>query len=135
MKKINKYLGVFCIVFIVFWLMRNEYKNYQIKHDFKITIGRVNQITKATYKNNNRSILYEYNVDGEKHFGENSLASCDRLNGDKLRLLLVNQSFPVAYSIKDKNYSIIILTIRDAEEFNYKIPDSMMVYDSVLSCK
>ncbi len=135
MKYANKIAAILFICFLIFWVLRAIYKRQELKHSFKLTTGRIDKITNPTYKNNNRTVQYEYEVDGKKYAGENSLTSCEGITGDSLRLLLVNHFFPIAYSTKDVSSSFIIITSADAQKFNYTIPDSMLVYDSVLTCK
>lgn len=53
----------------------------------------------------------------------------------KMRLLFVGKQFPIAYSTKDISISNMILTLKDAERFKYKMPYSLLIYDSIIECK
>ncbi|MFL9482881.1 hypothetical protein ACI6Q2_08890 [Chitinophagaceae bacterium LWZ2-11] len=135
MKSSSRIIGVLVIVFCIGWVLSAVYKKQQLKNNFKLSEGHVNRIIKPTYKNSNRSIQYEYEVAEKKYSGESGFNVCEKISENDLNLLLVNKSFPVAYSVKDANQSIIIITRKDAAMFNYTIPDSMLVYDSILTCK
>ncbi len=112
------------------------YENFQFKNDFKITIGQVNKITTPGWKNSgDYSMIYEYKINGRKYTGNNNYEFCGTITMQKMSELLVNQYFPVAYSSKDMAQSSIIVTQKSADMFNYKIPDSLLVYDSILSCR
>ena len=134
-KIINIIGGCVFVSAIAIWVISNFYKYDQLSRNFAIAEGIVNQIAPATYKNNNRSILYEYTIEGKKYSGENSLSLCGGLTNDKVRTLLINQHFPVAYSPIDTSLSIIIITQKDAKRFNYKMTETMRKFDSVLTCK
>ncbi len=134
-KMINIIGSVFFVSAIAIWVISNFYKYDQLSLNFAIEEGIINQIAPATYKNNNRSILYEYTVGGKKYTGENSLSLCGDLTNEKVRSLLVNRHFPVAYSPRDTTLSIIIITQKDAKRFNYAMTDSLRMSDSVLTCK
>lgn len=135
MKKNNKIITASFIVIIVFWLLRSEYKNYQLKNNYKFSVGRINRVTTTEGKYNKPTLFYEFSINNNKQVNENLFSFCKNLSENDLSLLLVNKSFPVAYSVKDANQSIIIITRKDAAMFNYTIPDSMLVYDSILTCK
>ena len=134
-KIINIIGGSIFVSVIVIWVINNFNKYDQLSRNFVIAEGIVNQIAPATYKNNNRSIIYEYTIEGKKYLGENSLSLCGDLTNDKVRTLLINQRFPEAYSPNDSSLSIIIITQKDAKRFNYKMTESLRKFDSVLTCK
>lgn len=70
-----------------------------------------------------------------KHCAERNFKFCDNQTMSKMRLLFVGKQFPIAYSTKDISISNMILTLKDAERFKYKLPDSLLIYDSILECK
>ncbi|MBT9484328.1 hypothetical protein [Sediminibacterium sp.] len=135
MKHTKKIIAILVIGLIVFWLIWSEYKNRHLRTHFIITTGHITGITGTSYKNNNRSVLYDYEVAGKLLHGENNLAPCVKTDSQGLRLLLVNQEFPVAYDTDNFQKSDIILRQREAALYNYQIPPSRQYIDSVLSCK
>ncbi len=136
MKNVNKYLGYAVLFFIVFWIGRGIYKNNQFKGDYKITTGRVNGITSPGWKGyGDYSLLYDYTVNGIRYTSNHNYKLCNGLSKDKVGSLVINKSFPIAYSVKDITQSVMIITQEDATMFNYVIPDSLLSYDSLLTCK
>lgn len=134
--KNSKKIGIVLVFFsIVIWLIWAEVENLQLKNNYKFTWGTVSGITSATYKNNNRSVLYDYEVLGKKYKGENSFSTCNELTSDQLRILLVNKKFPVAYAVKNNSTSLIIISEKQALIFKYPTSDSLKIYDSILNCK
>jgi hypothetical protein len=135
-KDVNKYTGFVVLFFIVFWIGRSIYKNYQFKGDYKITIGRVNGIASSGWKSSgDYSLLYDYTINGIRYTANSNYNLCDGLSKDKVGSLVINKFFPVAYSVKDVTKSVIIITQKEATIFNYVIPDSLLSYDSLLTCK
>ena len=136
MKNTNKILSITVLAFIIFWICRSFYKSYQFKSGYKITVGQVNAISKPGWKSSGDYVVrYEYSVSGIKYIGNNNYNFCDGASTDKLSLILINKLFPVAYSVKDANQCGIIITQKDAAIFNYTIADSLLLYDSLLTCK
>ena len=73
MKNINRIGALLIIGFLVFWLIRSLYKNFQFKNDFEITIGQVSKITTPGWKSSgDYSMLYEYTINGKKYVGNNN---------------------------------------------------------------
>lgn len=122
------------LLFLLLWIGYGLYKRNQFKSDYHIVTGMVIRITPVYKQGGNRGVLYEYSIDGQQYEGSNTYILCDELNSDKLRLMLVNKQFPVAYATQDAKVSVMIITKKDAAMFNYKIADSLLVYDSVLNC-
>jgi hypothetical protein len=54
---------------------------------------------------------------------------------DELRLLLVNNEFPVAYEKSDVSNSLIIISEKKAAEYKYTLTDIQKQVDSILTCK
>lgn len=133
-KRVKSIMVILVLVFIVGWIFFSSYKTQHLRDNFKITTGKVTGITGTSYRNNNRSIFYDYEIDGMLFHGENNLAPCIKMTGQELRLLLVNQDFPVAYDVSDYNKSEIILRHREAEFYKYQIPVARKSIDSILSC-
>ncbi len=123
------------ILFCVFWIAKGFYTDSEFNHNFKITSGQVNRVTNVLRQSDNRNIEFEYYVNGEKIVRNNIIHLCSNLTDEKLRQLLINKSFPVAYDLKDADVSSIILTSEDAHNFDYKISDSLLICDSILTCK
>lgn len=53
----------------------------------------------------------------------------------KVRALLENKNFPIAYSAKDESTCTILLTLENAQKFKYTFSDTLLRYDSILTCK
>lgn len=128
-------ITVLFIGFIVFWIVWTEYKSHSIKNNFALTIGKVTGITKQTYKNKSKSIIYTYEVNGIRYTGENGLSSCNEMTSEELRMLLVNKLFLVAYEKGDVENSSIIISQDEAEIYNCKLTDEQIQVDSIISCK
>ena len=94
-------------------------------------------VQKSGYKNSpgDYTVLYEYKILGASYHCNNSFYYCGDLDLNKINGLLENKSFPVAYAINVHKLGKIFLTQKDADEFNYPLPDSLLIYDSVLTCK
>jgi hypothetical protein len=137
MKTKNVKIIFTVIVFgvVLLWVIYTEYKLYLLKKNFSVTTGQVIGITKETYKNNSKSILYSYEVNGKKYTGENGISSCRELSADELRILLTNHFYSVAYEKDDIENSSIIVTSKEAEIYNCKLTDEQKQIDSVLSCR
>ncbi|MEN9598571.1 MAG: hypothetical protein RL596_882 [Bacteroidota bacterium] len=52
--------GVLVIVCILGWIFFDSYKTKHLRKNFKIVNGRVTGITGTSYRNNNRSVFYDY---------------------------------------------------------------------------
>jgi len=137
MKKYGKrVLGAMFFLMIVGYIVWSQLQINQLKNDFIIVAGKITGIANPGWKNSgDYSLLYEYQVAGRLYKGNDNYNFCEGQNRQKIGLLLINNSFPVAYSNKYNNISMLILTRKQAEKINYKIPDSLLVYDSVLTCK
>lgn len=120
---------------IVFWIIWTEYKSSSIKKNFSIVTGQIIGVTKETYKNKSKSIIYKYNVDGVTYKSENGINPCRDMTADELRLLLVNNEFPVAYEKSDVSNSLIIISEKKAAEYKYTLTDIQKRVDSTLTCK
>lgn len=135
MRYSKKILTFLVVSLIVFWFVWSEYKNRHLRDNFVITKGQITGVAGTSYRNNSKSILYDYEVNGKLFHGENNLAPCVKITGEELRLLLVNQEFPVAYDNTDFSKAEIILRKREAKFYNYSIPPDRMKIDSILSCE
>lgn len=135
-RKINKIIGLICLLLIAFYLIWSIYGSYQLHNDFSFTTAKINHIALPGWKSSgDYSVLYEYEVNGEKYKGNANYNLCPNQTRDDISVAIVNKRFPVAYSKKQIGTSAIILTESRARDFNYKIPDSLLVYDSLLTCK
>lgn len=136
MKRNKKITGIIFIGLVFIWLAWNLFKTYQFKHNYSFVNGRVTRIDGPGWKSSgDYAVLYEYLINGKKYTGNNNYNFCGDLNFESIRTLLQGKTFPILYSDKDKNQSILILTKANAEKYNYKMLDSLLIYDSILTCK
>jgi hypothetical protein len=132
---------IFIAIIICFFLIGGFYtiySRYQLKHNYEITVAHIYDIQVAGYRNGgDYSILYEFYVNGKKYINNNNYNYCGDLNLNKIRSLLKGKDIAVAYPSAAHNLGIgqLLLTQRDAERFNYKISDSLLIYDSIFTCK
>jgi hypothetical protein len=135
MKYIKIITTVLLSILIAFWLFWSDYKIRHLRTNFIITTGHITGITGASFKNNNRSVLYDYLVNGKTLHGENNLSPCVTMNSQELLQLLANTKFAVAYDFDDTSKSEIILREREAKIYKFHLPQSLKFIDSLLSCK
>jgi hypothetical protein len=136
--KINyaKFISTILVIGVItFWILWTEYKSSSIKKNFSIVTGQIIGVTKETYKNKSKSIIYKYKVDGVIYKSENGINPCGDMTTDELRLLLVNNEFPVAYEKSDVSNSLIIISEKKAAEYKYTLTDIQKQVDSILTCK
>jgi hypothetical protein len=134
----NNIKGILALVFFVGMGSYIAYSIYQLKNNFKITAAKVNEIQVSGFKNSpgDYCVLYEYYIDGEKYKSSSCYSFCNNTQTvKKVRALLQDKTFPVAYAQKSKSVSFLLILQKDADKYNYIIPDSLRIYDSVLSCK
>ncbi len=135
-KKINKIGGIVVGICLVVGIFVIFYKKHQFMQSYNFTIGKITTVTIPGWKSSgDYSILYEYKIQGKEYFNNENYTFCDRLTMTKVRSLLLNKTFPVAYSINDASVCSMVITIENSKRFNYKISDSLLVYDSILTCK
>ncbi len=136
MKKLNhtgNYLGL-ALFFVAFLAML--YNAYQFRHHFAFTVGRVTRITPPRYRTTgNYSVLYEYKVKDKVYSQHNSYNYCRGQTMAQIRTLLIGKHFPVAYGTKDNSAATMLLTQENADKFKYTLPDSLRIYDTILTCK
>lgn len=133
--KITKIVGFSLLAFCIIWIVKGFYDTYQLQNNYKITNGQVTRITNVLRQSDNWNLMYEYNINGKVFSGGGVYPLCGNLTFENLIRLLANKTFPVAYSTKDATQSVMILTKKNAERFDYKMPDSLLSYDSILTCK
>ncbi len=134
-KKVNRTIGIVFILFCLLVIIRSFYSNHELENDFAVSVGKVNKVSNVLRQSGNWYFSYEYDINGKKFPGEGIHSLCGNLTLEKLRAFLVNKSFPVAYSRKDTSTSVMILTKDLADKFKYDLPDSLLMYDSILTCK
>ena len=104
--------------------------------DYKFTTGHITEVNAPGWKNSgDYAVLYQYVVGNKVYQNNNNFKFCNYQTMQKMRIVLKDKKFPVAYSTKDATMSIMLITKKDAERFKYKIPDSLLIYDSILTCK
>lgn len=136
MKKKNKVVGIIFIGLVVIWVSYNLFKAHQFKLNYSIAHGNIYKIDGPGWKSSgDYAVLYEYFINGKKFTGNNNYNFCGNLNFENLNTFLKNKTFPVLYSNTDNSQCILILTKSNAQRYNYNLPDSLLVYDSILTCK
>jgi len=136
MRKYYKATSTILVMgFILFWIIWTEYKAQIIKKNFILTTGKIDGITKETYKNKSKSVKYSYEVNGITYNGENGINPCKDMSEADLRALLVNQSFFIAYQKTDVKNSSIIISQEEAEIYKCKLTDIQKHIDSVIFCR
>jgi hypothetical protein len=137
MKNKNKIIIAFVFVVFLLWIGWGVYRGVDLKNNFVITIGHIDKISRPGWKSSgDYAIIYSYNIQGRIFKGDDAYNYCGYLNNEQsVAELIVGKSFPVAYSTKENGYSVVILTKEIAKNFDYNISDSLLVYDSILTCK
>ncbi|HXB94206.1 MAG TPA: hypothetical protein VNU70_03570 [Puia sp.] len=132
-NKIGGYIAAAILIGLVIFLF---YKGYQIRHHFAFTTGRVVEITKPGWRNSgDYSVLFEYVVKGKMYGNNNNYNYCSGQSRAGMKSLLVGKQFPVVYAVKEPSGGFMLLTQQYAEKYKYQLPDSVLYYDSVLTCK
>ncbi len=137
MNNFKKYFGLTIFFLLLFFLVIGFIKRGEFEKEHKIAVGFVKEISRPGSKSSgDYSILYEFYIDNRAVVNNSNYFLCNDLTYATVREILVNKSFPVAYSdgLLFRQNSLII-TLKDAERFNYNFPDSLLIYDSLLSCK
>ena len=132
----NKILGYLGGAFFVFMIGYIFVKGYLLHHHFAFTKGTVTRIIGRGYKgSSDYYVLFEYTVNGEVFHADDGFNYCGGQNMDQVKSLLKGKQFPVVYATKSPSGGAILLRQDFANKFNYTLPDSVKVYDSVLNCK
>jgi len=135
-QKINSIVGIIGLVVLVGGIILIFYKRHQFLENYKVTTGTVTEITGPGWKSSgDYSVLFEYLVKKKIYHGNENYNYCRGLNLSKVKLLLVGKQFAVAYSANDPGTSTMLITLKNAERFNYQLQDSLIRYDSLLLCK
>ena len=133
LKRPRKYL---VLTFLIIAFLAMIYKAYQFRHNFAFTIGQVIRITPPGYRTTgDYSVLYEYEINNTVYTESNSYNYCGFQNMAQIKALLIGKHFPVAYGTKDPSTGTMLLTQENADIFKYQLPDSLRVYDTILTCK
>ena len=126
-------MGLLMLILFVTYML---FEGYQFRSQFAFTNGTVTKITLSGYRSpGDYSILYEYKVNGDLYHGNNNGNYCSGQNMGLIKELLVGKQFPVVYGTKKPSMGFIMLNQKYANKYNYKLPDSVRYYDSVLNCK
>ncbi|MEO5594476.1 MAG: hypothetical protein ABIR15_13740 [Chitinophagaceae bacterium] len=132
----KKLSGLALLVFFAIVVCVGLFKRHQFSENYKFTAGKVTEITLPGWKSSgDYSVLYEYLLNGKIYRNNTNRSYCKGASISKLKLLLTDKKFTVAYSAKDYGVSSILLTQADADVVQYVLPDSVKVYDSILGCK
>jgi len=134
--KIKKMTIIVVFVFFAIIVFEIFYQNFLFTQNYKFAKGEITDITKPRWKNSGDfSILYNYQVNGKIYNSDESYNLCNNLTREMVIYLLKNKKFPVAYSVKNPSIRSMIITQDNAKRFKYIIPDSLLIYDSILTCK
>ena len=127
------------IIFISLILGAVCYTSVHFNHHHKITVGTIKKIRRGGgYKSGaDYTVFFEFQVNGRTYLsGSNSYNLCGELNFDEVKQLLLNKKFPVVYDEKYISNNGMLITLRDGSSLtDFKRPDSLLVYDSILTCK
>jgi hypothetical protein len=135
-KKINRICGIIMIFLLVMGVVTAFYKRHIFLKNYKFTVGRVTEITPpGWHSSGDYSVLYEYSLRGRLYKNNMNYNYCRHMSTAKLEVLLVGKSFPIAYAAGDESISSMLLTQENADRFHYQLPDSLKIYDSVITCK
>jgi len=136
-KKLNKMIGLAIMIIFLISIIVILYDKKHFMNDYSISYGRIIYVNAPSWKSSgDYGVVYEYLVNNQKYHGDNNFIFCDRYQTiAKMKTLLLNKQFPIAYSVKERDISLILITKETAKKFNYIIPDSLLIYDSILTCK
>lgn len=134
MKK--KYSIIFVLLFISVVLIYGFFQERKLAVNHLITKATITSVRKPGYRQSgDYTYYYMYFVNGKKYTDGKDGNFCGNQTLFSIRSLLVNKCFPVVYSVANPRWNDLILTSIKAEEFNYQLPDSLKIYDSILTCK
>ena len=133
-KKINKIAGITILIFLAGGVLFALYMRYQLFHHYAFTSGKIREITTAKARGA-YTILYDYRVNNSLHHGEQEFDYCPGWGRKRIDSFLVGKSFPVVYAVDWPSADNMLIKQERAALFNYKLPDSVLYYDSVLTCQ
>lgn len=134
-KKTGRIGTLIVLAFFAGMLIYVFYKEYQIRHHFAFTTGKVTRIIGPAWGSSKYDIIYEYKVNGEVYSGNNGYNTCNGENTGRLGSLFLHKQFPVVYAVKSPSGGAMLLTQGFADKYKFQLPDSVRFYDSVLSCQ
>ena len=112
------------------------YKRNQFRKNYAFTAGRIIEVTIPGWKSSGEySINFKYIANNKEYSSNQEYKYCGDLTMSKVKTLLMGKQFPVAYSISDEGTCIMLLTLKNAEGFKYQLPDSIKMYDAIMTCK
>jgi hypothetical protein len=127
--------GVIITLFAIFIVAGLFYRN-RFKHNYYLTIGRVNYIDKPVPKGSgDYCVNYNIFIDGKIVNSFCCYSLCNNLSIDSIRKILINKEFPVACFTENSISNKILITESDNDFFSIKMIDSLKIYDSILNCK
>lgn len=112
MKKFTILLPM--IVFLLNSCMFNEIKDNKGIALSKITSGR------EDYRSFTYRLNYSYSLDNREYFGESSVIVKGQFLDD-----FIGKSFPIVYSTKNPQKSILLVSQEDFEKWGLVFPDSL----------
>jgi hypothetical protein len=112
------------------------YRAWLVKKDHRFTIGVVTSVGEPGYRSTgDYAINYEYYLDGHRHYMNFNSKFCGNLTIHELNERLSGKHVAVAYSTQHPGDCVLLITLEMAEKYHFVMPDSLKVYDSLLTCK
>lgn len=132
----RKIILLFVLAFSLFTIYI-IHKNSQFDKNYAYAIGTIWKISGPGYRQGgNYAVLYKWEVDGKTYTNGVNYSFCGDLSFEKVKQLLIGIKIPIVYSAKDPKWgSEILLRKFDSDRFGYNYPDSLLRYDSILTCK
>lgn len=110
-------LILFGVAYVMFYLLYNADK---LHDNFSIVTGRVTGFS-GDYKGSGGVVHYEYITSSRKNSVGRKYPNIHSKSG----MVLVGDSFPVAYEVGNPSNSRMLITPRDFESFSIQFPDSL----------
>ena len=122
----NQIMGFIVISLLIFGVVYALFRRHELDNNYKIAIGQVTEITGPSAKSGaDYGLNYMFEVDHKKYSGDINLNLCGNVNLREIKQFTLYKNFPVAYDTKGPSTSVIILSLKAAERFKYKMPDSL----------
>ena len=125
------------VCFVSAWIIYGLIQQKQFRNDYKEAVGTITDIRigRTKVSPGDFTLLYEYTVGGKKYTDGISCNLCENLTISTVKNLFLGKSFPVLFSRKKPSWNNIMIKKDMAINMNYTYPDSLLRFDSVLTCK
>jgi len=133
-EKLKKIGVTIILTFLIGGVLFALFSRYQLFHHYSFTTGQIRGITTAKARGA-YTILYDYRVNKSLHHGEQTFDYCPGWGRKRLDSFLRGKQFPVVYAVNLPFADNLLIKKGRAALFNYKLPDSVLYYDSVLTCQ